>query len=218
MGNDIHDPTPTISTSRHEVDLLNPDPATIDLRDISWAMSNLARYTGHTDRPVSLLHHSVICDAYAAIVMECRDPVTRLAILLHDAHEAYTGDISRPMKRMLDKAAPGVIAGVEDGLDHAIWKSFGFDRAALLTGGDLEKVKLADNGALAAEVRVAWPCIVAEERWAGLVSIPRNFLRLVEVTLDHDIAELEAKYQAGVMACVERLHALGPNREKSHVH
>ena len=30
------------------VDLVNPDPATIDVRDIAWATSRMPRYVGHT--------------------------------------------------------------------------------------------------------------------------------------------------------------------------
>jgi hypothetical protein len=41
-------------------DVLNPDPALIDLQDIAGALSNLCRYGGHCDRFYSVAEHSIL--------------------------------------------------------------------------------------------------------------------------------------------------------------
>ena len=43
------------------VDLVNPDPKTIDIRDIAWATSRMPRYVGHTVSaiPYTIAQHSI---------------------------------------------------------------------------------------------------------------------------------------------------------------
>ncbi len=75
---------------------LDPRPEDVCLEDIAHSLSNLCRFTGHTDtdRFYSVAQHSVICSTIVA-------PEAALLALLHDAAEAYLGDISRPLKRDL---------------------------------------------------------------------------------------------------------------------
>jgi len=58
---------------------------------------------------------------------------SRLAIpaLFHDAHEAYTNDLTSPLKAVLAYEAPGVLRDIQDRLDSAIAEHFGFDASAL---------------------------------------------------------------------------------------
>ena len=75
-------------------DLLAPTPAMIDQRDIAHALSNLCRFNGHTHTHYSVAEHSI---RVAQIV-----PVQfQLAALLHDATEAYVGDMVRPLKQVM---------------------------------------------------------------------------------------------------------------------
>lgn len=97
------------------VDLLNPDPEAIVIKDIAYSLARQHRYNGHTDRPWTVADHSVL-------VSTIIDDHTGWG-LMHDAAEAYTGDIVSPMKRI-----PGVreiIEGIEDGLIVAIASRFG---------------------------------------------------------------------------------------------
>lgn len=74
---------------------LSPDPDTIDIEDIAYALSHLCRFTGHTSRFYSVGEHSLrVCR-----IVESRDPAIRMAALLHDASEAYLNDIASPVKR-----------------------------------------------------------------------------------------------------------------------
>lgn len=72
--------------------------ADIDICDIAHALSNLCRFNGHTARFYSVAEH---CLHVADLLehMDC-DRETVLAGLLHDAAEAYTGDIISPIKHL----------------------------------------------------------------------------------------------------------------------
>lgn len=72
----------------------DPRPEEIDIADIAHALSQINRYTGHTRFPLSVGQHSLLCEAASS--RGCA-----LEALLHDAAEAYIGDISRPVKEWL---------------------------------------------------------------------------------------------------------------------
>lgn len=83
----------TVHTGRSIV-LHEPDISQITIEDIAHALSNLCRYTGHVPRFYSVAEHCVIASRLAS-------NENRLECLLHDAAEAYLGDISRPLKMLL---------------------------------------------------------------------------------------------------------------------
>lgn len=66
----------------------------VNLNDIAHSLYAQCRFLGHTEARISILQHSL---AVAAIVPKR----LRLQALLHDAAEAYTGDIPTPLKRKL---------------------------------------------------------------------------------------------------------------------
>lgn len=70
---------------------LDPRPEDIDIADIASALSKLCRYTGHTKTFYSVAQHCVLVSTLVP------EEHARWG-LLHDASEAYTGDMSRPMK------------------------------------------------------------------------------------------------------------------------
>lgn len=80
--------------SGRKVPLLNPRPEDIDLGDIAHALARINRFGGHTDVPLSVAQHSVLVSRLAA-----RDgAIAAKWGLLHDACEAYLGDMSSPLK------------------------------------------------------------------------------------------------------------------------
>ena len=75
------------------VDPLNVRPEDICLEDIAFALSNISRFGGHVPF-LSVAEHSVrVCMA--------APPKLKKAALLHDAAEAYIGDIIWPLKRSI---------------------------------------------------------------------------------------------------------------------
>jgi Predicted hydrolases of HD superfamily len=70
----------------------DPDPAEIDIRDIAHALSHTCRYGGHTRRFYSVAEHCVLLSRIVPADMA-------FDALMHDAAEAYLGDIPRPIKK-----------------------------------------------------------------------------------------------------------------------
>jgi len=67
------------------------DPAQFDINDIATSLAGQPRFLGHTCKPYSVAEH---CMRVAAIGPDSQ----RLQALMHDAAEAYTGDIPTPLK------------------------------------------------------------------------------------------------------------------------
>lgn len=81
------------------VDLLNPSPSDICIEDIAHSLAASTRFNGHTRVPVSVAQHCVL-GSYLF-----QDSDGALAFLLHDAHEAYLGDLARPVRAAITRVA-----------------------------------------------------------------------------------------------------------------
>lgn len=74
--------------------LVDPQPEDVALADIAHALSHICRYTGHTNEFYSVAEHSVL------VSQKCEPEWAREG-LMHDAAEAYIGDIATPVKALL---------------------------------------------------------------------------------------------------------------------
>lgn len=119
------------------VDLVNPDPVSIVIDDIAWSLSRLARFNGHTINvhPYSVGQHSmsvshevieIIKNSKSKSKMSVRE-LSRMSLLglLHDASEAYTGDIPGPLKKIPDIRP--TIKKIENRIQAAIYTSLNID-------------------------------------------------------------------------------------------
>lgn len=76
--------------------LMEPTASAPTLTEISHALATINRFTGHATRPYSVAEHSLLV---ADLMRAAGQPVSaQLAGLMHDAHEAFVGDISSPVK------------------------------------------------------------------------------------------------------------------------
>lgn len=74
-------------TGKH-FNVYEPEVDMIDPRDISHSLAHLCRFNGHTREFYSVAQHS-------CIVADLVPEEHKLAALLHDATEAYLGDMTR---------------------------------------------------------------------------------------------------------------------------
>ncbi|WP_339079658.1 phosphohydrolase [Pseudomonas sp. TMP9] len=143
--------------SAREFDLLNARADLITTLDIAHALSLICRFNGHCSRHYSVAQHSLLV---ADIVQsQGHSPEIQLQALLHDAAEAYVGDMVRPLKLLLWEAN-----GEFDAIEEHVWR-------AVCERFDLELelpacVHQADMIALATERRdllpehpAAWDCL-----------------------------------------------------------
>ncbi|ARJ66459.1 hypothetical protein WV31_12665 [Magnetospirillum sp. ME-1] len=86
MGNKI-----TTATGRN-VNPLDLRPEDIDIRDIAHSLSLTCRFNGHCRVFYSVAEHSVL-------VSKLCPPKFAFEALMHDAAEAYLGDVPTPLKR-----------------------------------------------------------------------------------------------------------------------
>lgn len=92
-------------------DLHDPRPEMVDIVDIAHSLSHLCRFNGHTEWHYSVAQHSFICSYLV-------EPQFALEGLLHDAHEAYIGDISRPVRNLLGDSVNALEARVQSAISH----------------------------------------------------------------------------------------------------
>jgi uncharacterized protein len=96
----------------------NPRPELVRIEDIAHALAHICRYGGHVKRFYSVAEHSYLIARYAnEVERRPRDEVYHA--LLHDAAEAYTGDIKRPIKNAVPVIRQAV-KRVESVVAHAL--------------------------------------------------------------------------------------------------
>lgn len=132
------------TVSGKKIDVTNPDPSTIDISDIAWALSRMPRFSGHSIPyiPYSVAQHCI------QVMKELapHGPKIQLYGLLHDAAEAYINDLPSPVKHIPEIHA--VISKLEDKLMLTIYESLGIDPP---TEEEEIVVKMADKHQQAVE-------------------------------------------------------------------
>ena len=144
--------TPYVSTfSGNRFYPLEPRIDCIAIEDIAHGLAYQCRFNGQTREFYSVAQHSLVVSSLAPTEL-------RLAALLHDAAEAYLGDMVKPLKVLLPE-----FAAIEDQVSAMIAAAFGIDFS------DYGPIKRADLIALATEKRDLMPH--STERWAYLDGI-----------------------------------------------
>lgn len=133
-------------------DFEDPSPDAINIEDIAHALSKQCRFNGHCIEFYSVAQHSCyVCDIITH--RNWRSKRVQLAALLHDAAEAYTGDMVAPLKYIL----PG-FRRVEKRVEQAIWEKF-FNGTTPERMGIANEIRRADMIMLATEKRdLMEPC------------------------------------------------------------
>lgn len=119
-------------------DVLDPQPEDIHIETIARALSKICRFNGQCNYFYSVAQHSIHVSGL------CYNSDEALYGLLHDASEAYLGDVVQPLKKQSFYEG---YREVEQQVQHAIFNRFG------LRGSLPKAVKEADELMLATEKR-----------------------------------------------------------------
>ena len=149
----VLEPGPFIQTlSGRRVNPLDAAPEDIDPADIARALAHICRFGGHSKAFYSVAQHSaIVCD-----LLEERGatPDELMAALLHDASEAYLGDLPHPIKHRSELGA--AFKAAEKQLEAVIVERFSLpDVAARIK--PLDRALLATERATFSEVTWHWP-------------------------------------------------------------
>lgn len=131
-------------------DLLDPWNSEFTVEDIAHGLAHVCRYAGQCRSFYSVAEHSLLVS----------DVVPELALeaLMHDAAEAFLGDITRPLKQLLPE-----YKAIERDVGAAIFHRLGIDEARV------SGVKAADLRVLAAEQQQIMP--PGTNSWAAAAGV-----------------------------------------------
>jgi uncharacterized protein len=143
-------PGPYLQTvSGRWVNPFDPDPSQLDAGDIARALANQCRFGGHSRVFYSVAQHSVIVSEL--VEQRGGDVEDAFAALMHDATEAYLGDMPHPLKHRSPLGA--AFKDAEDHLERALRERFGIKP-------DVPEIKRVDRSLLATERRT-----FSDETW-----------------------------------------------------
>lgn len=145
----------TLTRSGRKFNFLDPESHNYQASDIAHHLSNVCRYGGASKFHFSVAQHSVLM-AEAGYAMS-RDPILALDCLIHDASEAYIGDMKKPMKMQLPK-----FEEIEGRIDRAIRKHFNKHKI-LVPYEQTPECKYLDGAMFLAE----WPVLMGHEDAQG---------------------------------------------------
>jgi 5'-deoxynucleotidase YfbR-like HD superfamily hydrolase len=140
-------PAEILTATGRTFDLERPDNGPFDIQAIAHALSHICRFSGHVREFYSVAQHSVL-------VSQLLPPHLAMQGLLHDAAEAYLGDLVSPLKRMLSN-----YRRLEERVEEAIFRHFG------LVYPPPSDVKAADMVLLATEQRDLMPSCAEAHEW-----------------------------------------------------
>ena len=135
------------------LNLADPQPEDINITDIARALGMTCRFTGHVEFFYSVAQHSVLLSHLV-------EPGQAYLALMHDAAEAYIGDVISPLKAGLSE-----YKSIEKRLEAAVFNRFNVP----WNPADWDAVMKADLRLLATEKKFVvqtdnpWPAVDCHE-------------------------------------------------------
>lgn len=167
--------TEIVTVSGNAFDFMAPETSDFSIEDIAHALSQVCRFAGHTQVFYSVAQHCVL-------VSHLVPTGDAMAGLLHDAAEAFLGDVTRPLKAYLPD-----YRAIEQRVEAAVFGRFGLKSIP-------PSVKLADRVALATEVRDLMPR--SARAWDCLADVRASALKIVPLPPDCARRAFLARFEA----------------------
>lgn len=124
-------------------DLADPQPDQFTIADIAGALSKICRFGGQCERFYSVAEHCYHCSMAAEAVP--------LACLLHDAAEAFIGDMVKPLKIMIP-----AYSEIESKVERVIAAKYGVDFEQSEVGEIDRAMLIAERHAMFSKDSVKW--------------------------------------------------------------
>lgn len=152
-----------ITSDGFEAHIKYPVPDAFEIERIAHSLGQINRFNGHASRPYSVAEHSLL----VADVAEHMglDVFGQMAALMHDAHEAFVGDVTSPVKDEIGAAW----FNFENRFAHMLASKFGLITAftafhheiksADLTALAIERYHLLPNRQPCGTPSTPWPCL-----------------------------------------------------------
>jgi 5'-deoxynucleotidase YfbR-like HD superfamily hydrolase len=152
-----------VTASGDDYALNGPKLGTPKIEDIAHHLAQINRFTGAARRPESVAEHSLLCDDIAQALGW---PIAaRRCVFAHDWHEAYTHDISAPVKGVI-ALMTNALSLFEQRHQNHVLAHFGLRLDFETFASDVRRVDLI---ALATERRSLMPAPTAQsEGWRVL--------------------------------------------------
>ena len=201
-----------MTASGRVVDLRMPEACSIDAIDIAYALARIPRFGGWLRKRYSVARHSVLVTTLAKSLLgdhyfdlvdglvsaeyqsaDCpRKDVFLAHCLLHDAHEAFIGDLSRPLqKAMAFLHGDRAFTTLRNRWDEQIHAAA---RIPLLGEVGVQMLAILDDWALALEANALMPhgCLAMSEKFQRLAELsPWEATAILEgASSDQDDEEL----------------------------
>jgi uncharacterized protein len=170
------------------VDVENPLVEQIDIEDIAWGLSRIARFCGATITPIpyNVAQHSLLVakkveediERWGWSMAEANGAgfETILKALLHDASEVYTGDVPSPVKKI-----PSLHPVFKE-LEHKLMEKI-YEKYKLSPNSSFEDmlIKNADKWAQKVEAHAFMPS--RGSHWEGMPEVTLEELQSFEEPL-----------------------------------